>query len=64
MHIPDVIESITVLAAYEQYAALNEGDEATTDILLNMTADILAISPDRVLELIEENKAAIDIINS
>lgn len=63
MRIPDTIESITVLAAYVQYAALNESDEATTDILLSMTADILGTSTDRILELVEENKAAINIIN-
>lgn len=64
MRIPDVVETLTVLAACEQFMKLNEADDATTSILLSMTATILNTSDDHVLQLIEDNKAKIDIINS
>ena len=35
---------------------INKGDEATTDLLLNIGAELLDISPDKMLEVIEVAK--------
>lgn len=61
---PKIIETIKVLATYKKYATQNNGDDSTIDLLTGMTCDILDISPDKLLELCEENKEIIDIVNA
>ena len=49
------ITSEDVLGVIKQFYLLNEADEATTDIILAIGAEILGISPDTVLEKITAN---------
>ena len=48
------VTSEDVLGVIKQFYLLNEADEATTDIILAICAEILGISPDTVLEKITE----------
>ena len=49
------ITSEDVLGVIKQFYLLNEADEATTDIILAIGAEILGISQDTVLEKITAN---------
>lgn len=60
---PDIIETIQILAIYEKYANANKGDESTENLLTNMICDILDISPDKLSELCDYHKKEIEIIN-
>ena len=39
----------------QSFCACNKGDEATTDLLLTVGAELLDISPDKMLEMIAES---------
>lgn len=54
MNIPNLIETGHVISIFNNAIGSNEGDEATISILISMGADILDVSEDRFLELLEE----------
>lgn len=56
---PDVIEIITILAQCQKAFSTDEND-----VIVTFVADLLGVSTDRVMELLEEHAAEIAIINS
>lgn len=46
------IEPDDVIAVVQSFMAVNEGDEATCDILIAVGAELLDVSNDRMLELL------------
>ena len=60
---PDVIETIAILAQYKQTADAVQ-QPATERVLLCFVANVLGVSPDRVMELLDEHAAEIEIINA
>lgn len=53
MDIPNLIETGHVINVISNYIDANAGDDDTTDILVSMGADILDVSEDRFLKLLE-----------
>lgn len=51
--LPFAIEPDSIITVCHKYLKLNEGDTATQDILLAMTADMLNISTDALSKAIE-----------
>lgn len=56
---PDVIEIITILAQCQKAFSADENG-----VIVTFVADLLGVSTDRVMELLEEHAAEIAIINS
>lgn len=51
--LPFAIEPDSIITVCHKYLKLNEGDTATQDILLTMTADMLNISTDLLIATID-----------
>ena len=49
-----VVDAEDVIAVIKQFYLLNEADEATTDIILAIGSELLNVSADRMLELLDE----------
>lgn len=56
---PDVIEIITILAQCQKTFSTDENG-----VIVTFVADLLGVSTDRVMELLEEHATEIAIINS
>lgn len=56
---PDVIEIITILAQCQKTFSTDENS-----VIVTFVADLLGVSTDRVMELLEEHATEIAIINS
>ena len=47
------IEPVNVIEVCKAFCMANEGDEATTEIILDMGAELLYISQDELLQMME-----------
>lgn len=52
--LPETIHTENVLVVAKEFYELNAGDDSTQEIILSMTAQILDVSVDTMLELIGE----------
>ena len=58
---PNAIETETIVATYDRYLTENPEDAG---ILTKFTCDLLGVSDDRLLEILDELRPQIDIINN
>ena len=49
------IDAFDVIDVIKRFIALNEGDEATEDIILAIGANLLGVSTDALYEAVKEN---------
>lgn len=50
----NLIEPVNVIEAVKSFCAVNEGDDATIDIVISLGAELLDVSQDRFIEMMEE----------
>lgn len=51
----DLVAAEDIISVIKEFLKLNNGDEATESIILLIGAEILCISPDRLIEILNDN---------
>lgn len=50
------LDSETVFEIFKEFYEMNNGDDATTDMLVSMFSQIFDISPDKLVEILFQNE--------
>ena len=48
------IEPVNVIEVVKYFCDVNEGDSATTDLIVSIGAELLDVSSDKIMEMIKE----------
>lgn len=49
------IEPVNVIEVVKFFCGANKGDDATTDLIISIGAELLDVSQDRIIEMMEES---------